>query len=151
EFGSPRPGLLATVLGSSQAISDFARERRALAVLASQLTAKRIGPTYVIEISFKSSNAERAAAVANAIADAYINDQLEEKYEATRRASVWLQDRLKELSDQATDAQRTVIEFKVKNNIVDAGNGRTMNEQRISELNTQLIGARQRTSETRAK
>src|SRR5262249_7814333 len=79
------------------------------------------------------------------------NDQLEEKYEATRRASVWLQDRLKELSDQATDAQRTVIEFKVKNNIVDAGNGRTMNEQRISELNTQLIGARQRTSETRAK
>lgn len=151
EFGSPRPGLLGTLVGPSQVISDFARERRALAVLASQLTARRIGPTYVIEISFKSSNAERAATVANAIADAYINDQLEEKYEATRRASVWLQDRLKELSDQATDAQRTVIEFKVKNNIVDAGNGRTMNEQRVSELNTQLISARQRTSETKAR
>src|SRR5215470_7210585 len=58
EFGSPRPGLLGTLLGSSQVISDFARERRALAVLSSQMTARRVGPTYVIEISFKSSNAE---------------------------------------------------------------------------------------------
>lgn len=151
EFGNPKPGLLGTLLGSSQIASDFARERRALGVVASQLTAKRIGPTYVIEINFKSSNAERASAVANAIADAYIVDQLEGKYEATRRASVWLQDRLKELGDQATDAQRAVIEFKAAKNIVDAGNGRTMNEQRVAEFGGQLNTARQRTAETKAR
>jgi succinoglycan biosynthesis transport protein ExoP len=151
EFGNQKPGMLGTLLGSSQIVSDFARERRALGVLASQITAKRIGPTYVIEISFKSSNAERAAEVANAIADAYINDQLEGKYEATRRASVWLQDRLKELSDQATNTQRMVIEFKATNNIVDAGNGRTMNEQRVAEFSAQLNAARQRTAEAKAR
>ena len=154
EFGHPKPGMLGTLLGfsgSPQIASDFARERRSLGVLASQLTAKRIGPTYVIEISFKSLNAERASTIANAIADAYINDQLEGKYEATRRASVWLQDRLKELSDQATNAQRAVIEFKATNNIVDAGNGRTMNEQQVAELTAQFNAARQRTVEARAQ
>src|SRR5215471_7429204 len=151
EFGNPQPGLLRTLLGPSQMASDFARERRALKVFASQLTAKRIGPTYVIEISFKSSDPERAAAIANAVTDAYINDQLEGKYEATRRASAWLQDRLKDLSDQATSAQRTVIEFKAANNIVDTGNGRTMNEQQITEFGAQLIVARQRAAEARAR
>jgi polysaccharide biosynthesis transport protein len=151
EFGSPKPGLIGTILGSSQIASDFAHERRALAVLGSQLTARRIGPTYVIEISFKSSNAERAATVANAIADAYINDQLEGKYEATRRAGDWLRDRLKELSDQATESQRKVIEFKAENNIVEADNGRTLNEQQVKEFGTQLIAVRQRAAEARAR
>ena len=151
EFGSPKPGLIGAILGSSEIASNFARERRALAVLASQLTARRIGPTYVIEISFKSSNAERAAMVANAIADAYINDQLEGKYEATRRAGDWLRDRLKELSDQATASQRNVIEFKAANNIVEADNGRTLNEQQVAEFGAQLIAVRQRAAEAKAR
>jgi polysaccharide biosynthesis transport protein len=151
EFGSPKPGLIGTILGSSEIASNFARERRALGVLASQLTARRIGPTYVIEISFKSSNAERAAMVANAIADAYINDQLEGKYEATRRAGDWLRDRLKELSDQATASQRNVIEFKAANNIVEADNGRTLNEQQVAEFGAQLIAVRQRAADAKAR
>lgn len=151
EFGSPKPGMIGTILGSSQIASDFARERRALAVLGSQLTARRIGPTYVIEISFKSSNAERAATVANAIADAYINDQLDGKYEATRRVVDFLRDRLKELSDQATESQRKVIEFKAENNIVESDNGRTLNEEQVKEFGTQLIAVRQRAAEAKAR
>ena len=154
EFGNRKPGILGTLLGfwgTAQVASDFVRERKALGVLASNMTARRIGPTFVIEISFKSSDAERAAAVANAIAESYIDDQLAGKNEATRRASLWLEDRLKELSDQATAAQRTVIEFKAANNIVDAGNGRTMNEQQVMELGAQLVSARQRTVEAKAR
>ena len=61
--------------------------------------------------------------IANAIADAYIVDQLESKYQATRRASVWLQDRIKELRQQASDADRAVLEYKEKNKIVAVGGG----------------------------
>ena len=62
-----------------EAASDYDRERRALAMLWKQLTVRRIGPTYVIEITFRSRNAERAAEVANAIGEAYISEQLEGK------------------------------------------------------------------------
>ena len=38
-------------------------------------------------------SAEGAAKIANAFVDAYIADQLESKFDATRTANLWLKDR----------------------------------------------------------
>jgi succinoglycan biosynthesis transport protein ExoP len=103
-----------------------------------------------MDIDFTSISADKSARIANAIADAYIVDQLEAKYQSTRRASVWLQDRIKELRTQATAAQRAVVGFKEKNNIVDTG-GRLMTEQQLAEVNSQLIMARAATAESKAR
>lgn len=130
--------------------TEFERKRAAMNFFASRLNVKRVGVTFVFEISFTSHDRERAAQIANAVADAYVIDQLEAKYTATRRAGAWLQDRLKELGKQASDAERAVASFKARNNIVDTG-GRLMNEQQLSELNTQLAVARANTSEAQAK
>ena len=46
------------------------------------------------------------------------------KYQATQRASAWLQDRIRELRDQASAAERAVVKFKTKNNIVTTGRRR---------------------------
>jgi polysaccharide biosynthesis transport protein len=152
EFGKPKPGMLGSLLltftdSHEQPASEFSRERRALAVFGGNLTVRRLGPTYVIEITFRSFDAARAAEIANTVGEAYILEQLEGKYEATKRASDWLQDRLKQLGEQASVAQRAVIEFKSSNNIVDAGNGRLVSEQQLTDLNGQLTVARQRASE----
>ena len=80
------------------------------------------------------------------MADAYILDSLEAKYQSTKRAASWLQDRLKELRTEATQADRAEVEFKAKNNIVDAG-GRLLNEQQLAELNSALVMARAQTAE----
>ena len=106
--------------------------------------------TYIIAISFRSLNADRAAQIANAVADAYIDDQLESKFQAARRAGNWLQERLHELRQQATTAERAVVDFKNTNNMVDAG-GRTINEQQLAELNSQLVLAQSQTGEARAR
>jgi succinoglycan biosynthesis transport protein ExoP len=152
EFGKPIPSALGSLLFTSPATaSDYDRERRALSVLGKQLTVRRLGPTYVIEITYRSRNAERAAEVANAIGEVYIGEQLQGNYDATRRASTWLEGRLKELTDQASEAQRAVVDFKGKNNIVDAGNGRLMYEQQLTEVNTQIIPARERAAEAAAR
>lgn len=147
-------GGLANFLSSlfeDQGLSDRERTQRALRHLEGELTIRRVGLTYVIDIKFRSLKSERAAQIANALADAYIFDQLESKYQATRRAGVWLQDRLRELREQASNAERAVAEFKSKNNIVESGDGKLMNQQQVSELNTQLVVAREKTSETRAR
>ncbi|MGY4455254.1 uncharacterized protein involved in exopolysaccharide biosynthesis [Bradyrhizobium sp. i1.3.1] len=107
----------------------------------------------MIEISFKSLSRDRAAEIANAVAEAYIVDQLEAKDQATRRASAWLQDRIGELRNQATLAERAVVDFKAKNNIVNTGGsgGRLVTEQQVSELNSQVVVARAQTSEAKAR
>ncbi|MGH9830863.1 MAG: GumC family protein, partial [Blastocatellia bacterium] len=125
---------------------------RALAAFERRRTVVRIAPAYVIGISFRSLDPVKSARIVNAIADAYVTEQLDSKYQATRRASAWLEDRIKELRMQASVADRAVVDFKRANNIVtveDAhgGNARLMNEQQLSELNSQLVLARAATAE----
>jgi succinoglycan biosynthesis transport protein ExoP len=158
EFSGSDGGLIGTVLsyvfalfGSSGPISEFERTRSILGDFEKRLTVRRIGTSYVLEIRFRARNPDLAAQVANAVADAYIVDQLEAKYQATRRASVWLQDRLRELRQQASTAERAVVEFKAKNKIIDAGGGRLINEQQLGELNSQLVVARTQTADAQAK
>jgi polysaccharide biosynthesis transport protein len=165
EFISPRVGFLGTianlatgavnaVLPSYQAANepspDFQIMRRALATFQGHLNVKRIGLSYAIEIDFDSISPGRAAQITNAIADAYVVDALEAKYQITRRAAVWLQDRLKELREQSSEAERAVVAYKAKNNIVDTG-GELMNEQQLAELNSDLIQSRAATAEAKAR
>lgn len=153
EFISFGGGLTGAVLGLFETPgtkSEFDLTRTALGRFAKSRTIKRLGLTYVMEIGFTSSDPQQASRIANAIADAYIVDQLEAKYQATRRASVWLQDRIKELRMQTSAAQRSVVDFKQTNNIVDTG-GRLMNEQQLAEVNSQLIMTRAATAEAKAR
>ena len=161
EFVGPGGGLIGTLLGavtglfasnepSSELSRSFALSRSAVGAFRSRLKVARVGLTYVIVIAFRSFNPDRAAQVANAVAEAYVDDQLEAKYEAARRAGTWLQTRLRELRGQASSAERAVVAFKNKNGMVDTG-GRTINEQQLAELNSDLVLARSRTAEARAK
>lgn len=157
EFTGVGGGLLGAVMdfignlfSDGHAQSEFEQTRKALERFEKNRTIKRLGLTYVMEIGFTSKDPVKAARIANAIADAYIVDSLEAKYQATRRASVWLQDRIKELRTQASAAQKAVVDFKTANNIVDSG-GRLMNEQQLAEVNSQLVMAHAATAEAKAR
>jgi len=160
EFVGPNGGLIGAVFGlvpsvanlfsSDEPTSEFVQTRKALEHFESQLKIKRVGLTYIIDIDYDSLSPERAAQIANAIADAYVVDALEAKYQSTKRAAVWLQDRLKELRAQATAADRAEVDFKAKNNIVDTG-GRLLNEQQLAELNSALVLAQAQTAEAKAR
>jgi succinoglycan biosynthesis transport protein ExoP len=157
EFVKPSGGLIGTILNlalgmfsSPHTPSDFELTRKALNQLQSRETIRRNGMTYVIDIGFRSLNPERAAQIANAIADAYVVDQLEAKFQSTKRAGIWLQDRIAEIRTQAATAEKAVQTYKQQNNIVDAG-GRLMSDQQLAEVNSQLVLARAQTAEAKAR
>jgi polysaccharide biosynthesis transport protein len=166
EFISPPAGFLSAITGfAGDAISaalhtilplgphtsnEGSPEYRALQVFQKQLKVKRVALTYVIEINFEARDAYRAAQVANAIADAYELNAFQAKYQVTGRAAEWLQDRIRELREQASNAERAVIDYETKNNIVDTG-GRLINEQQLAEFNSALIQAQAATAEAKAR
>jgi succinoglycan biosynthesis transport protein ExoP len=163
EFVGNGGGLIGWIMGflspsKSQSETQLARE--ALVTFENRRSVTRVGRTYVLDIGFTSVNPSSAAKIANAIADSYIVDQLEAKYQATRRASTWLQDRIKELRRQASDADRAVLDYKEKNNIISIGSlnsgngnatGKLLGEQQLEELNTQLGTARGSAEEAKAR
>jgi len=170
EFITPRAGFIGGILGFfNNALTDavnfvvpaadkagtapspeFRVMQTALQTFEGRLSVKRVGLTYAIDIEFQSYDPERAAQIANAVADGYVVDSLEAKYQTTKRAAVWLQDRLKELRGQSTAAERAVVGYKSKNNIVDTG-GRLLNEQQLAELNSALIQTQALTAEAKAR
>lgn len=150
-------GFLSRALGSmlpflfrSTPKSDYEIERGVINDFASRLKVERVGRSYVISLSYRAPKADLAADITNHLAEAYIVNQLESKYQATRRASVWLQDRIAELRDQALAADRAVQDFKSKNDIVDTQRG-LVSDQQLAELNTQLVTARTATAEAQAR
>jgi succinoglycan biosynthesis transport protein ExoP len=153
-------GVFGTVLGfvshffpaskATKPLSEFEATRAALGVLWKNLAVKRVGLSYNLSIQYRSENPDRAAQIANAIADAYIVEQLEGKYEPTRRASQWLVGRIEELSEKQTRAERAVVDFKRKNNVITA-DGKLVNEQKMAELNSQLVVAHKQTSEAKSR
>ena len=125
--------------------------RQALGVFKSNLKVLRLGHSYIEQIQYTSLSKQKAATIANAVADAYIEDQLQAKFEATRRASEWLQLRIGELRQQASNAFKEVQDFKSENSIIIGVDGKLASEVELDQLGTALAKARSDTTQARAK
>ncbi len=157
EFIGPPGGLLSgaiatvkSLLGRDQAAASEDNMRSVTDQFRDRLTARRLGMTYVIEISFTAKSPEKAAQIANATAEAYISDQLQSKFEASQRAEAWLQERVVELRQQASAAEKAVLDFKLANNVITS-DGRLVDEQRISNFDQRITEARGRMTEAQAR
>jgi uncharacterized protein involved in exopolysaccharide biosynthesis len=125
-------------------------ELAALRQLQRDVTAKRSERTYVVDVLVDTSDPEKSARIANAIAGAYTTEQTVARTEAARRATDSLNARLSELRDRVRQAEEQVERYKNDQNIVGAG-GRLVDEQQLTEFNNQLIAARGRTAEAKAR
>lgn len=110
------------------------------------LFVQRKGQTQALVLSYVSRSPEKARLIVQAIADSYLNEQLEAKLEETKRANVWLEERLKSLRDEMREKQEAIVQYKQAHNLFSA-QGATQIEQQVSRLNEQLIIAKGDTAE----
>ena len=152
EFVGPGHGFWAAInpLQSSDEKSKALLMREVVDAFENRLDAKRVGVSYIIEVGFQARDPERAAQIANAIADSYIVELQQGQINANERVTDWLQNRLGGVQEQVASADHAVVAFKKDNNIVSA-NGKLMGEQQLSDLSSELGTARNRTSEALAK
>ena len=156
EFVGPDHGIKARILalfkrGPEPEPSSDELMQRALSTINENLRVTRRGRSYVEQIAYTSSDQEKAAKIANTFAEAYIEDQLQAKYEQTRRASEWLEKRIGELRQQASDAYKAVQDFKSDNSIIIGVDGKLASDVELDQLGIALAKARADTSQARAK
>lgn len=106
-----------------------------------RVTVERAGLTYVIDVSFKSSSAQKAARIANAIVERYRSGLSGERESANADVNSRLAERTAALQQNVTEADRAVGAFRVAHEIPDPAAGGTLKDQ-IDQLTTQLIDAR---------
>ena len=148
EFGGPADsslhkwlGFLPFVQAPVQVNDPASRQLRALARLYRALRVERFGMTYVLTIAVTASRPQAAQRLAEAVADAYLTDQLDAKAGATRRDSVWLTNRLNELRAELVRNEEAVAAVRQRYGLLqtDTPNGTTVvGKQPLDALSTQL-------------
>jgi exopolysaccharide transport family protein len=132
-------------------LSDAEAARNAIAHrLLSHLAVSPIGVSTTINVSYRSPDPRQAAVIANGIADAYVEDQLEAKFEANQKATQWLSGRIQDLSKQAENADASVQRYKATHHITTPVNGMSVVEQQIRDVNSQMVIAKADLAEKQA-
>jgi uncharacterized protein involved in exopolysaccharide biosynthesis len=125
EFEAGRGGgIVSRLLGWSKPVTEASAVRYALEPFERKLSVKRVGPTYLVEITFGSRDPDRAAQIVNAVAEKYITHQLDK---ASLQDEKWVKNRLNELSTQALAAQ-TALENYGKNGKEPAESAATIDQ-----------------------
>jgi uncharacterized protein involved in exopolysaccharide biosynthesis len=102
---------LSRLIGERGSESEPSPMQYAVEAFDRKLSAKRIGFTYIVEITFESRAPERAAQILNAVADTHIMASMDAKYKSALRSEKWVKERMNELSSRASAAQKAVADY----------------------------------------
>ena len=156
EFGGPSKGLFGSLLslpsgGGTQTAADRATGRTvALEALNRHLSVKRTDRTYVIDIDVWSNDPAKAAMIANAISNAYLDESRESQSGAARRATSDLSGRLKELQERLRKAENALAVYKAKNNFVGTQDT-VVSDQQLLAGTQRLAAAKAQTLDAQAR
>jgi polysaccharide biosynthesis transport protein len=120
--------------------------RAAIGIFDNGLKVERVPKSYVVQISYTSLDPKKAATIANAIADAYIEDQLQAKFDLTKRARMRLQQGIAELRTHATEAFKSTQDFKSQNNLVISADGKLAMDIELEQPTDSLAKSRAETT-----
>jgi capsular exopolysaccharide synthesis family protein len=126
-------------------LRDWAIER-----LRSDVKVTQSGRSYVLLISYTSARPEEAARIANGIANAYVDVQLDEKLSATRRASAWLGEQVEQLRWRVFGSELAIQEFRATNGLVDTEHA-PLDAHELTAVTNSLIDAQAERSTKEAR
>ena len=122
------------------AVAERAELDSVISAVRDSIFVNRVGSTYIIEISASSASPDKAAVLANTLAEVYLDNQLDTKFKATRRAQEWLDARVGELRDELRNAEGLVEAHRASTGLLRTG-GDTLTEQTIRSINADLTSA----------
>jgi polysaccharide biosynthesis transport protein len=128
-------------------VEDGEALRQAIARrLSRQIGVRRREPSFVIEVSARSSSRHSAAAIANATAQAYLDQQTESQFAATERAQDFLRTRANELAAEVQQKERAAEALRIAHGLPSYGGG-----DQPADVQTMLASARADLTEKQAR
>jgi capsular exopolysaccharide synthesis family protein len=111
-------------------------------ILSDAMSVSREGDTNVVSITLRANSPRLAHDLANTVARTYMDLRLEQRREAARAFSDWIDTRAEELRQQVTEAESAVTDYRLANGLLSDNEGASLSEQQLTELNAELIKSR---------
>ena len=123
---------------------------RIVANFLKHVSAEANGLSTAITIYAVARTPEKAQAIADAMAQSYVADQVNAKRNANLGTSDWLDKRTNDLAQQLMMEQQAVEQYKVQHGLNDSAPGSSLVDQQLSAINAQIVQARSDLAEKQA-
>jgi succinoglycan biosynthesis transport protein ExoP len=124
---------------------------RVLDNFAKHVGAGANGLSTAITVTATSRDSAKAARIANEMANAYIADQIAIKRNAAGTASSWLNQRIRDLSEELQQQQSAIAAYKAVHGLNDSAPGSSLVDQQMAGINAQIVLARSELAEKQAQ
>lgn len=147
-FWNEKPGLKAKLLGwllPRKESAPIPEERKLDAVagrLQGLLEVEPVRGTQLVSIHIEHPDPQAAARITDAVANAYIENQMEVQLGVTRGAADWLGSRLYDLKGKLEKSELDLQAFLESNNLVDLQGVQTVPAEELKALSGQLADKR---------
>ena len=105
------------------------------------LKISKVKGTRLIEIRFRSTDAELAADVVNGLARVYVDEYYQSQFQASMQLSDFLTHQLEELQTKVETAQRKLLDYQKENQLFGLEDKQNVVTARLSDLNRELTTA----------
>ncbi|KZL22543.1 GumC family protein [Pseudovibrio sp. WM33] len=139
-----KPGLvdqLMTRVGLEPTSGQMSEAERLLNKFTSNLDVYQVDGSRVIAVRFTSKDPELAARVANTVVNEYRMLQDNAKRAVTNNTADALAPQVARLENEVEAAKKTVAEFRAGADLLLGSENRTLNQQQLAELNSQVSSA----------
>ncbi|CCV06465.1 Exopolysaccharide transport protein family [Mesorhizobium metallidurans STM 2683] len=121
---------------------EIPAEERVLKKMREKLNVYSVEKTRIIAIEFSSEDPKLAAAIPNAIAEAYIASQGSAKIKSNSAATAFLGPEIADLQQKVKDAEAKVATYRAQSDLLMGGNNSVLATQQLSELSSELSRVR---------
>lgn len=131
--------------GDIDAISQNEQQRRQiLNTFKGKLSVTPIRQTQLVNITFESYNPSTAATLANAVAQAYIENNIEARVLVSQQAELWIDGKIEELSANLSLSERRLSEYLEGEGLVDVEGVNALQSRVLTDITSQISVARDR-------
>ena len=125
----------------------------ATTVFRAELRVEPVRDSHVVKVLVDDPDPERAALLANTVADEFIAFNLDEKLGMSRAASEWLHDKVDEMQKTLADSEGRLQSYKRENDIltVSIEDSQSIIARRLAAVSDALTEVRKRRAELEAK
>jgi len=148
EAGERKSWLPTDLFREKRSLSEADVEKLVLKRFKNDLQVQLVRNSQLAQISFIAHDKELAAKVPNALADMYIESDLEARMAMTQKATGWMRERMGELRAKVDQAEKALQDYRDRERIVDTkGLAMSGAGKQLEELTRGLVEARQKRAE----
>jgi len=129
--------------GTAKGSADSEQSSELVETFTDRIEVSPVRNSRLVDVGFKAKDPVLAAAIANAIAGVYIDQNLETRINAVQDAVKWLYNRIEEERRKVEKSELALLRYKEKHSIVTdfSSDVEKITAQKLAQLNTQVVEA----------